>query len=217
MNPPPRFHAVIFDMDGLMLDTEVMSRGIWQKAAGELGHTIPDELFARFIGRREEDCVVMLKELWGADFSFAPMHDRIVTLWAETMANHPIPRKAGLLELIDFIDSLGIPKAVATSSRRDNALAKLGELASRFKVMVTGEEVTRGKPEPDIFRLAAHRLGMRPADCLVLEDSWPGVQAANAAGMYAIMVPDLGAAHKDAAHICASLHEVEVWLQGHLA
>jgi HAD superfamily hydrolase (TIGR01509 family) len=208
---------VIFDMDGLMLATETISRGIWQRAAVEMGYTITDDLFSSFIGRTEADCQAVLEKRWGPTFVFARMHERILSQWAELFATGSIPRKPGLLELIAYVDSLGLPKAVATSSRRDNALAKLGHLAEQFPVLVTGDDISRGKPAPDIFLLAAAQLGVKPEDCLVLEDSWPGVQAAQAAGSYVIMVPDLSPTTESAPHVCSSLHEAQLWLERHQA
>ena len=110
-----------------------------------------------------------------------------------------IALKPGLLDLLDWLEARRIPKAVATSTRRDRAQAKLARTAllPRFVALVGGDEVARGKPEPDIFLAAAARLGEAAQHCLVLEDSEPGVRAALAAGMTPIMVPDLHAPSDD--------------------
>ena len=99
----------------------------------------------------------------------------------------------GLDELLALLDSRGLPKAVATSTERRLAAAQLGGLGllERFNVIATGDEVRNGKPAPDLFLLAAHRLGMKPSQCLVLEDSEAGVVAAHRAGMQVYVVPDL--------------------------
>lgn len=208
-----RLKAVIFDMDGLMLDTESIARVAWRKAGNDLGYAIDDSLFLRLIGRTLTDCETILKEAWSPQFSIRDMSPGIAKYWQEEVAARGIPRKEGLIELIDFIDSLGISKAVATSSRRENTLQKLGELAARFTVIVTGDEITRGKPAPDIFLLAAQKLGLKPEECLVLEDSLPGIAAAEAAGMYVIMVPDMVPATENIRHACTSLSEVHAWLK----
>jgi HAD superfamily hydrolase (TIGR01509 family) len=210
---PSAVRAVIFDMDGLMLDTEVISRRSWQRAANDFSHVISDELFTRFIGRTSPDCEAILHELWG-DFSFSAFRERITFHWDELVREEGISLKTGLIELIDSLDARRLPKAVATSSYRERALIRLGQLANRFDTLVTGDEITRGKPAPDIFLLAAQRLAIAPDGCIVLEDSHAGLEAARAAGMHAIMVPDLLPPQEDTAHVCASLHEVRLWLEG---
>ncbi len=109
------------------------------------------------------------------------------------VAREGIVRKPGLAELLEWLESRSIPKAVATSTRRSRAEAKLREtsLLHRFDAIVAGDEVARGKPEPDIFLRAADLLATAPTRCMVLEDSEPGVLAALAGGMVPVMVPDL--------------------------
>ncbi len=198
-----------------MLDTETMSRLVWQQAAQDVGYEITPELFLRLIGRTREDCELVLQEAWGTGFSIGAMRERVVLHWEQRVAQDGIVHKTGLIELVDFLDSTGLKKAVATSSRRENALGKLGSLADRFDFLVTGDEVARGKPAPDIFLLAARRLDVEARQCLVLEDSPAGMQAAEAAGMYAIMVPDLVPAPEGVSHTCTSLFEVRAWLKNH--
>jgi len=129
-----------------------------------------------------------------------------------------VAQKAGLRELLDWLEQSDVVRAVATSTRRDRAEAQLTQqgLLQRFATLVGGNEVERGKPEPDIFLLAATRLSVAPEDCVVLEDSEPGMRAALAAGMMPIMVPDLHAPSPDllasAPLVLPSLHEVRVHL-----
>lgn len=209
---PDSFRAVIFDMDGLMIDTEHVFRMIWQKSAEDIGHVISDELFLSFIGSRDVDCEARLKELWG-DFPLETFRSRLKARWLDYAANNMIPHKPGLAEILDYVDAQGLKKAVATSSVLESARRKLGPLLERFDAIVTGGDVRQGKPAPDIFILAAEKLGVSTSECLVLEDSHAGMQAARAAGIYAIMVPDMLSATEDIPHVCQSLHDVLAWLK----
>lgn len=213
--------AVIFDMDGLILDTEPIYRMAWQQAAIELGYSMSDDEYLCYLGRRSADCKVLLAETYGSHFPLDDFFTRGCEVFEGHIASNGIPAKAGLYELLDFLDSHQIAKAVATSTGRSNALSYLGALADRFESIVTGDEVNQGKPAPDIFLLAAKRLGLAPEQCLVLEDAHTGVQAAYAANIPVIMVPDLRPPSDSeiarAACVCSSLHEVKALLMKHSA
>lgn len=208
--------AIIFDMDGLILNTEMIYRMAWQQAATELGYGMSDDLYLCFVGRRTADCKSLLVETYGSSFPLSDFIARGVLLYQEHVKNYGIPTKSGLYELLDFLDACHVPKAVATSTGRTNALLALGDLSSRFRPIVTGDEVTQGKPSPDIFLLAAERLQIVPQHCLVLEDADAGVQAAHAAGIPVIMIPDLKQPSAQiiaqAAGVCSSLQEVRALL-----
>lgn len=137
--------------------------------------------------------------------------------WNDYVQNHNVPLKLGVLELLMFLDDNAIAKAMATSTERERALASLGEVRRRFDVMITGDEIEHGKPAPDIFLQAAERLAVSPETCWVVEDSEPGVRAAHAAGMRAVIVPDLERPSPDvcslAAWVCDSLGEVQRLLE----
>lgn len=206
------FNAVIFDMDGLMLDTEPIYRRVWQTAAAELGHIISDDMYATFIGRPTEECRRSLSETFGPQFPHAPFRKRSRELWQAHVGKAGIAHKPGLPELLALLEARHIPKAVATSTVRKDAIVCLGELASRFDAIVTGDEVRHGKPAPDIFLLTAQRLNVAPESCLVLEDSEAGATGALAANMSVIIVPDLKIPGDELAarthRVCKSLHEV---------
>jgi HAD superfamily hydrolase (TIGR01509 family) len=206
--------AVIFDMDGLMLDTEPIYRMACQTAVAELGYTISDELYLTFIGRKDTECEAILRQMWGDAFPIAQCRERVAQLWQHHVQTQGIAFKPGLFELLSLLEEQYILKAVATSTERQQALHCLGTLADRFAAIVTGDEVQRGKPAPDIFLLAAERLQVAPEDCLVLEDSETGIAAAHAANMIAIMVPDLKQPQSPTFHVCPSLLDVrELLLQ----
>jgi len=204
--------AVIFDMDGLLLDSEPLYRATWKAAASSLGYPIDDVLYERFVGRGNAESELILREHFGEAFPLDEFH----SLWSRDFDERvsTIARKPGAIELLDALG--GIPKALATSSPRILALRCLGDLASRFAALAFGDEVSHAKPAPDLFLLAAQRLGIAPADCLVLEDSEAGVRAARAAGMDVIIVPDLVPPSDEiasmATRVCATLHEVAAML-----
>jgi HAD superfamily hydrolase (TIGR01509 family) len=210
---PIPFDAVIFDMDGLMLDTEAIARIAWKNGARDLGYELSDEHFVSFIGRTAADSNAMLMGIFGPNFPLSDLRIRITHHWDAHVQAHGIARKAGLIELLDYLDTLPLRKAVATSTRRIHAIPNLGDLYPRFDALATGDEVKNGKPAPDIFLLAASRLGVKRANCLVLEDSLPGIKGATAAGMTVIMVPDLVAPTTEIAMHLPSLHEVQAWLK----
>lgn len=185
--------AVIFDMDGLMLDTEAPALRAWESAARTLGREFDLELCRRMIGRNFGDCIALIRARHGPDYPV----DQLTSTWAADydaiVAAEGISLKPGLTEILDLLDERGIARAVATSTRRERARAKLDQvgLLHRFAALVGGDEVARGKPAPDIFIAAAARLDVPARDCIVLEDSEPGIIAAAAAGMTPVMVPDL--------------------------
>lgn len=207
--------AVIFDMDGLLLDTESLYRIIWKQACSELGYEISDDFYAAFVGRPTADCESLLSHTFDA-FQIERCRERRKVLWTENLAGDGIQLKAGVLELLDFLEQRGLPRAIATSTHRVEAEEYLGELGSRFQVVATGDEVRRGKPAPDIFKLAASRLGVEPGNCLVLEDSPLGATGALAAGMTVVIVRDVVQPTEELARrahrVCPSLHAVREML-----
>jgi HAD superfamily hydrolase (TIGR01509 family) len=188
----PVIQAVIFDMDGLLLDTEPLYRAAWQRALRKFGYELSDKQYARLAGRNREDGERMLKEEFGWN---VPL-DRFRPLCEEYEAeefSRPIPKRPGVDELLALLEERGIPKAVATSTECARAVKHLTEagLIGRFCAVAAGNEVAYGKPAPDLFLLAAKRIGRDAAGCLVLEDAEPGIRAARAAGMRGFLVPDL--------------------------
>ena len=193
--PSTRPVAVIFDMDGLMLDTESLGPQTWRDAAAAIGVDFDLGLLPSMIGRNYRDCREMLREHYGPSYPVEQLTATCLTVFDAIVARDGIAQKPGLRELLDWLERRTScarsrrPRA-ATAPRRNSTQQGL---LQRFAALVGGNEVERGKPEPDIFLLAASRLSVAPADCVVLEDSEPGVRAALAAGMMPIMVPDLHA------------------------
>lgn len=183
--------AVIFDMDGLMIDSERVSVACWSQAAQELALPFPEAFWLRMVGLGDRDCERLLLQTVDAGqvaALFARCHDLY-----EARTQQGLPLRPGILEILQLLHEHGIPRAVATSTRQPRASRKLAAagLLPFFEVVVTSSDVSHPKPAPDIYLLAAQKLGKDPARCLALEDSPAGIRAAVGAGMTAIQVPDL--------------------------
>ena len=205
--------AVIFDMDGLLIDSEAVYIVAMQEAARNLGLEMSLAFCHSMIGIPRRECNVMIQGLYGAGFDI----DRFRGLYSShvrRLLDERIPVKTGVIELLDLLDRLGLPRAVATSAARETAEHHLGRagLLERFHAIATRDDVEHAKPAPDIYFEAARRLGVTPAHCVALEDSGIGLTAAHAAGMMAVMVPDIlqptDELRARAVHVAADLHEV---------
>jgi HAD superfamily hydrolase (TIGR01509 family) len=188
-----RIRAVVLDMDGLMLDTEGISRTGWVRAFAEWGLPFGDDRFLELVGLNVAGAREKMHGWYGPDFPFDAVYARKIVHVDEIIAQEGIALKPGLLEFLAAADSLGLAKAVATSTARDRAIYKLERagLKGRFDATACGDEIAHGKPAPDIFLLAARLLQLPPEDCLALEDSDPGVLAAREAGMRVLIIPDV--------------------------
>ncbi|RUL87601.1 HAD family hydrolase [Tautonia sociabilis] len=188
--PAPRIRAVAFDMDGLIFDTEALFHRVAVDLLAARGKQFTPEMMAAMIGRPAAVAGPALVRLAGLEESpealLAEARERFDAL-IDT-AVHPMP---GLFTILGLLERRGIPRAVATSTRRQQALRLLGHhgLLAHFAFVLGGDEVSRGKPDPEIYRTAAGRLGVEPGAMLVLEDSPAGVSAARAAGAFVVAIP----------------------------
>lgn len=176
-----------------MLDTEPLYKAAWQRACRELGFDFDDEAYAKVIGRPTHDGEAELVRTFGFDFPLETFRSRWPMLWQAETDAAGIATKPGLFELLTFAAQQGLQVAVATSSEAaytEFSLRKAG-LDGRFPIIVTGDQIRRGKPAPDIYLEAARRLRTDPADCVAFEDSEAGILAASSAGMTALLIPDL--------------------------
>lgn len=190
---PDTIAAVIFDMDGLLLDSEQIAYDIGKQVSIDLGIPWTHEVAMQLIGRNSREHESLLKGAFGDDYPLEVHQAEFGRRYEAVIATGTIPLKPGVYALFDTLEALGIPRGVATSTRRSRALPKLDAvgLLARVDQVVAGDEVSHGKPAPDIYLEAAARLGADPVSCLALEDSNAGVRAAHAARMQVVMVPDL--------------------------
>lgn len=218
-----RIGAVVFDMDGLVLDTEPVYKIAWQQASAELGFDLDDSAYGLLTGRPTEDCEAELLTRFGLKFPLEIFRNRWPEIWHALVRDRGIPHKPGLMGLLSFLKARSLPIAIATSSDAEYADFSLqcAGLRGRFPVVVTREQVAKGKPAPDIYIEAARRLGQRTALCMALEDSDVGVFAAVGAGMATVCVPDLkppsDAAVRAAFRVVGSLVDVRDLIEETLA
>ncbi len=194
--------GVIFDLDGTLVDTESVAVQGGLAALETLGYQGDAALFHSLVGRDEAAGAAILCARFGADFPL----DRVGALWDAAcdrlMAAQGLPVKPGVVALLDLLAARAIPYAIATSSRRARALAKLtlAGIAARFDTLVTFDDVTHPKPHPEPYLRAAAALRLAPADCVVFEDSDVGAESAHRAGCIVMQIPDLVPGHGRFAH-----------------
>ncbi|OFW99921.1 MAG: HAD family hydrolase [Alphaproteobacteria bacterium RIFCSPHIGHO2_12_FULL_66_14] len=219
MSLPRRPAAVIFDMDGLLFDTEALHEEAAGLAARDVAHEMTPEIFRSLIGLPGPAGRSRVLQHFGPSFPI----DIFFDAWRGhfyAMVDTRLVLKPGALELLDLLDTLGLPRAIATSSSHKTVQHHLSfhDLGARFHHVVAQGDYAAGKPAPDPYLTAAERLGVAPGLCLALEDSHNGVRSASAAGMMTIMVPDLLEATDEIKGLCAfvvrDLHAVHSLVLG---
>ena len=212
--------AVIFDMDGLMFDTERIAIEAWQRAGRTCHCEIPEALIIRSIGRNVHDTRLLYEQALGSSFDFDHTRALRIKYTDDIIEQRGVPLKDGLFELLDVLTNHAVLKAVATSTERSRAedLLKKAQVSTRFDAVIYGDEVRHGKPAPDIFLLAADRLRVSPHRCIVLEDSDSGILSAANAKMHPFMIPDIEPPSQDilavADQVFPDLHAVASYLAG---
>lgn len=212
--------AVILDMDGTLHDTECVYHVAVQQAVQSVGFSVTEAFCHSLIGIPGKECDAMLCEHLGAGFPYAE-YRRFYLEHIDRSLAATIPLKPGAVELLQSLAQRGLKTAVATSATRHSAELQLSRsgLRAHLPVVVTRDDVARGKPHPDLFLHAAALLGVPPETCLAVEDSLNGIRAAHAAGMMPVMVPDLLEPTEEIRAICVrialDLHEVRTLLEEH--
>jgi HAD superfamily hydrolase (TIGR01509 family) len=217
-----RFDAVLLDMDGTLLDTEQVYLTSLIRALGAFGYRNATTICHAMIGLPGPECEAMLREHYGENFPLADINTAYAAHRDDLLAQG-LPLKPGAMDLLDALRDAGYPTALVTSSSRGTAdrYLDLAGIRDRFDAILTRDDVARGKPHPDLYLLAAQRLGAPPQACVAVEDSSPGVTAAHAAGATTIMVPDILQPTDDIRAKCAAvlpdLHAVLAFLRERFA
>jgi HAD superfamily hydrolase (TIGR01509 family) len=213
--------AVLFDMDGLLLDTEAVYVEAYKAAADAFAIEMPMGLCHAMIGIPTRECDGIIQNHYGPGFD-VKRFQLCFREHAEGMMEDGIPVKPGAAELLAYLSGRGLPLAIATSSRPatvDRHLGRAG-LLHHFSAVATRHDVERPKPHPDVYLEAARRLGVAPQRCIAFEDSNVGLAAAHAAGTMAIMVPDIlqpsDESRAKSVTIVSDLHAALALLREHL-
>ena len=197
-----KYKGAIFDMDGLLFDTELVFQQLWQEIAGERGVVLGDDFVKAISGTNGKYMCGVIENYYHVPDGTAIMNECMGRM-RERLSAH-VPVKKGVHEILDFFQKKGIRMAVASSSSIEQIKSnlKLAGIQGYFAAIVSGAEVKCGKPAPDIFLCAAERIGCGPEQCFVFEDSENGIRAGRAAGCITVMVPDLIEASSDILPYC---------------
>ncbi|MGX7245637.1 HAD family hydrolase [Enterococcus quebecensis] len=190
-----KIDGVIFDMDGLLFDTELIYYQSTQKIADAMNFPYNKDVYLEFLGVSDEEVQENYHRIY-KEFGKEKVEEFIQRSYEDTyqvFESGEVPLKEGVLELLDFLDQQEIPRIVASSNVRPaiELLLEGAGIKERFSGIVSAEDVTRAKPDPEIFKKALFNLGTKAESTLIFEDSFHGVTAADAAGIPVIMVPDL--------------------------
>ncbi len=212
--------AVVFDVDGVLFDTERLTHRTWLEVSAQMGWPQVGEHYLEFVGQNRTDIRQKMTALFGPKF---PQEEFLLTCSQhsqEWMEREGVPMKPGVREILDFLKQRRIPTALATSTgvERTQRRMELTGLGGYFQAMITGDQVEHSKPDPEIYLLACQALGTVPEHTLAVEDSRNGILSASAAGMPTVMVPDMIPPTPELEALlwrrCASLLELRDTLQG---
>lgn len=214
-----REKAVVFDMDGVLFDTEALCMKGWSIIAREEKIEGMEQVSLQCIGLNANDTKALVLAHYGEEFPYEAFRHRVSDWVGHSLDIDGVPVKTGVRELLAFLQTAGYKIGLASSSRREVVVSHLTRtgLLSYFPVIVTGDMVEHSKPLPDIYLLACKQLQVNPADAYAIEDSPNGIRSAHEAGMHPFMVPDLVPADEEmrclSDHVFTDLLEVRDYLQ----
>ena len=210
--------AVIFDMDGVLFDTETICCYSWAKVGAVRHMDHIDQALIDCIGLNRNDGITVLKERYGSDFDAAGFLDEAKEENRRWIEEHGIPLKKGVREILSFLQEQKIPTAICSSTQVPTIQSHLqrSDLSGYFQQIIGGNMVEHSKPEPDIYQKACEAVGYEPVDCIAVEDSPNGIRSAYRAGMQVVMVPDLVASTPELLQMCISCQDSLLSLQSFL-
>ena len=185
--------GVVFDVDGVLFDTERLTQKSWLSVSREMGRPQVGARYLEFVGQNRADILAKMLEFFGPEFD----REQFLLTCSQRSQNRMewegVPLKPGVREILDFLREKNIPTALATSTNRDRTLRRMEMtgLTPYFSAMITGDQVEHSKPDPEIYLRACNALGAAPAPTLAGEDSRNGILSASAAGMPTVMIPDM--------------------------
>ena len=211
--------AVIFDMDGLMIDSERVTFEGYQHILSKMGKTITEDFYITLLGKPIKGIFQRFYDVYGNDFPIESVITDVHQYMAERFETEGVPLKTGLVELLKYCREKGYRTIVATSSNRNRVdkILKSADIEQYFDDSICGDEVTKGKPDPEVFLKSCMKLGVNTDEAVVLEDSEAGIQASYAAGIKVICVPDMKQPEPEYAQktfmIVSDLNKVKDWLE----
>ena len=214
-----KIKAVILDCDGTMFDTEFLSMQSFQIIADSINFKLPDDFFQQIIGTTRAHIIEYLKDYPEYLAVFPQIYVKWVELIKEACTHQDSLNKPGLIGLLDYLSTHDVKFAIASSSHKDHVEGLVNHMSKHydFDAIITGEQVKNSKPAPDIFIKASEVLGVKPDECLVIEDSKNGILAARNAKMHNIFIEDKikfdENDYRNVDHECHDLNEVITYLK----
>ena len=199
-----KIKAVLFDMDGVIFDTEREYLKEWNKIFEKYGYEMKKEIYVSVMGRGRKKVKEIFKENFGDDLPIEEMYIEKDKMLKEAIENNEVPLKQGALELLEFLKKNEYKTALATSAKKDRVKSQVNhaKINNLFDAIVCADDIVNSKPEPEIFLKAAEKVNVKPENCIVIEDSEAGIRAAFDAGMIAFHVKDLKEADENIMKYC---------------
>lgn len=191
--------AIIFDMDGVIFDTERVYMNIWIDVYTKYGYKMNRDIYTSLIGRDRDSIILILHDLYGKEFPVKKIFEECDFKLKEAIDAGQVPAKPGALEILDYLKKQNYKLALATSASKNKLemQLKIHNLKNIFDQIVCADDVTKSKPDPEIFLIAAQKLRVNPEECIVIEDSPAGIKAAHNANITSFHVEDLVKANEE--------------------